>query len=73
MPVIEISLAVSLLIAGGTVVVHSGAMGGFDRRRADEVFSTGIILAVLLGSLGAVLLGVGLDAYLGFFPADAND
>ena len=28
MPVIEITLAVSLLIAGGTVVVHSEAMGG---------------------------------------------
>ena len=30
------------------------------------------MLAVLLGSLGAVLLGVGLDAYLGLFPADAK-
>lgn len=72
MPVIEITLAVSLLVAGGTVVVHSRSMGGFDRRRADEAFSTGIMLAVLLGLLGAVLLGVGLEAYFGFFPADAK-
>ena len=67
MPIIDVMCAISLLVAGGTAVLHAEAMGRFDRARADEVFSTGVLVSVLLGLAGAIVLWFGLDAYLGLF------
>ena len=70
LPVTNVVGAGALLVAGGTAVLHSQAMGHFDRERANNVFSTGAIFSVLLGLVGAIVLWFGLDVYLGFFGAD---
>ena len=44
------------VINSGTLLNYTRAVGGFDRRRANEVFSRGCILALGLGIMFAVFL-----------------
>ena len=71
-PVIGIVSALSLLVAGGTAILHSGALGRFERARAEAAFSTGVIVALALGLVAAAALWFGLGAYLDFIGADAE-
>ena len=55
-PCIEFQFFFCSAIASGTAILYSRAVGDFDARRASEVFSNGLLLAVLAG----IGLGVGL-------------
>ena len=55
-PCIEFQFFFCSAIASGTAILYSRAAGDFNARRATEIFSNGLILAVLAG----ITLGVGL-------------
>lgn len=55
-PCIEFQFFFCTAIASGTAILYSRAVGDFDARRASEVFSNGLLFAVLAG----IGLGVGL-------------
>lgn len=72
LPVVNTVSAVALLVAGGTAVLHAEAMGRFDRVRADAVFSTGVVVALLVGLAGALVLWFGLDVFLHLFGGEGE-
>lgn len=71
-PWIEIVYFLALTMASGTSILYSDAMGRFDKKRASELFSSGIFVAVGTG-LGAVLaLVLCCDGFAAFFGVDAE-
>ena len=59
-PFLSISTFLSSIVNTGTVMNYSYQVGKFNRHRADEFFSQGIITALLMGlfySIGLLLLG----------------
>lgn len=72
LPVVNTVSAIALLVAGGTAVLHAEAMGRFDRVRADAVFSTGVVVALLVGLAGALVLWFGLDVFLLLFGGEGE-
>ena len=55
-PCIEFQFFLCMAVASGTAILYSRAVGDFDSRRAENVFSNGLILSGLVG----LTLGTGL-------------
>ena len=55
-PCIEFQFFLCMAVASGTAILYSRAVGDFDSRRAESVFSNGLILSGLVG----LTLGTGL-------------
>ena len=55
-PCIDLQFFLCMAVASGTAILYSRAVGDFDARRAENVFSNGLILAGLVG----LALGTGL-------------
>ena len=48
-PCIEFQFFLCMAVASGTAILYSRAVGDFDARRAENVFSNGLLLAGLVG------------------------
>ena len=55
-PCVEFQFFLCMAVASGTAILYSRAVGDFDSRRAESVFSNGLILSGLVG----LTLGTGL-------------
>ena len=55
-PCVDLQFFLCMAVASGTAILYSRAVGDFDARRAENVFSNGLILAGLVG----LALGTGL-------------
>ena len=55
-PFISISTFVAAVINTGTLIKYTTMVGKFQKKRADEVFSQGVIMAVLAGVLVTLMI-----------------
>lgn len=55
-PFLSISLFISTFVCTGTVVDYSYHVGKFDKKRANQIFSQGLLMAVILGAVYVLAL-----------------
>ncbi len=54
-PLIFASSFVASIVNSGTMVNYNRRIGQFEKRRADEIFSQGIVMALMLGALSTLI------------------
>ena len=71
-PLFNVVSFLALLIGTGASVLFATAIGGFQERRAHELFTQGLWSALGLGTLLLLALALGLAPFLGLFGASAD-
>lgn len=68
-PLATIVTFVSLVNSVGSTISRARALGSFEKRRADEFYSQGLILSILIGAAMFLLFLFGQNIYFSFFGA----
>jgi|GEM_PF-1997444 len=66
-PLVEFIFFIGTMIASGTSTFYFMSIGAFDKRRASQWFSNGLLIAVASGMAMVALMFIGRDAFFAYF------